>query len=56
MYGQNKLDAKAVQATIRHARWIYVTQDTYFPNDAANPNPWDELSVHLEELCRILVD
>jgi hypothetical protein len=54
MYGQNKLDAKAVQATIRYARWIYVTQDTFFPNDAANPNPWDELSVHLEELCRIL--
>ncbi len=54
MYGQNKLDAKTVQATIRHARWIYVTQDTYFPNDAANPNPWDELSVHLEDLCRVL--
>lgn len=56
MYGQKQLQAADVQMVQKYTRWIYVTQDTYKPGDAANPNPWDQLSGHLEELCRVLND
>lgn len=56
MYGQKQLKAADVRMAQKYTRWMYVTQDTYKPGDAAHPNPWDQLSVHLEELCRILND
>lgn len=56
MYGQKQLRTDDVRMAQKYTRWIYVTQDTYKPGDAAHPNPWDELSEHLEELCRILND
>lgn len=56
MYGQNHLKADDVRMAQEYTRWIYVTQDTYKPGDAAHPNPWDQLSEHLEDLCRILND
>lgn len=54
MYGQKQLNADDVRIAQKYTRWIYVTQDTYRPGDTTHPNPWDQLSVHLEELCRIL--
>ena len=54
MYGQNELNAKDVHMVQKYARWIYVTNDTYKPGNAAHPNPWDQLSEQIEELCRIL--
>jgi hypothetical protein len=56
MYGQKQLNANDVRMAQKYTRWIYVTQDTYKPGDAANPNPWDQLSEYLEEICRILND
>jgi hypothetical protein len=53
-YGQKQLNANDVRMAQKYTRWIYVTQDTYKPGDAAHPNPWDQLSEHLEELCRVL--
>ena len=56
MYGQKQLNANDVRMAQKYTRWIYVTQDTYKPGDDAHPNPWDQLSEHLDELCRILND
>lgn len=56
VYGQQNLNVSAVRMAEKHTRWIYVTQDTYKPGNADHPNPWDQLSEHLEELCRILND
>ena len=56
MYGQKQLNAVDVRMAQKYTRWIYVTQDTYKPGDADHPNPWDQLSEHLEELCRVLND
>ena len=56
MYGQKQLRADDVRMAQKYTRWIYVTQDTYKPGDADHPNPWDQLSEHLEELCRIFND
>ena len=38
------------------SRWIYVTQDTYKANDPEHPNPWDNLFIHLEAMCRTLTE
>lgn len=56
MYGQNQLNANHIRMAQKYTRWIYLTQDTYKPGDSDHPNPWDQLSEHLEELCRILND
>ena len=56
MYGQKQLKAEDVRMAQKYTRWIYVTQDTYKPGDADHPNPWDQLSEHLEDLCRMLND
>lgn len=54
VYGQRQFDPAAVRTALRHVRWIYVTHDTYRPNDPAHPNPWDDLSTHLAALCELL--
>ncbi len=56
VYGQNGIDAEKIRMITQYSRWLYVTQDTYQPNDANHPNPWDQLSVHLEDICRILTE
>ncbi|MCX7399642.1 MAG: hypothetical protein NT138_18390 [Planctomycetales bacterium] len=56
MYGQKQLNANDIRMAQKYTRWIYLTQDTYKPGDSDHPNPWDQLSEHLEELCRILSD
>ncbi len=54
MYSQSKCDPASVKMACRYTRWIYVTQDNYTPNDPKHPNPWDQLSIHLESLCESL--
>ena len=54
MYSQAKCDPDQIKMARRHSRWIYVTQDTYKVKDPEHPNPWDNLSVHLETMCRTL--
>lgn len=56
MYSQAKCDPDQIKTARRHSRWIYVTQDTYKVKDPEHPNPWDNLSVHLETMCRILTE
>ena len=56
MYGQKKCDAEKVRMASQYTRWIYVTQDTYQPENPDHPNPWDQLSIHLESLCETLND
>lgn len=54
MYSQKEFDPKAVKMSLKYTRWIYVTDDIYKLNDPKNPNPWDQLSVHLEKLCETI--
>jgi len=56
MYSQATCDANAIKMARRYTRWIYVTQDTYKLNDADHPNPWDDLSVHLETILKTLAE
>jgi hypothetical protein len=56
MYSQAKCDPDAIKMSRRYSRWIYVTQDTYKLNDPEHPNPWDNLSVHFETICRTLAE
>ncbi len=54
MHSQKTVDPAAIKMARNYTRWIYVTQDTYKANDAAHANPWDELSIHLEAICKTL--
>lgn len=54
VHSQPKCDTAAIKMAMQYTRFIYVTQDTYKPNDIAHANPWDQLSVHLETLCKTL--
>lgn len=54
VHSQAECDAAAIAMITRYSRWIYVTQDTYKPNDPAHNNPWDQLSTHLETMCEML--
>jgi hypothetical protein len=56
MYGQKECDSEKVRMVSQYTRWIYVTQDTYQPDNPDHPNPWDQLSIHLESLCEVLND
>lgn len=49
-----KFDPKPLAMVRKYARWIYVTDDPYRPNDPQADNPWDTLSKHLEALCEEL--
>jgi hypothetical protein len=54
LYGVENVDSQKVQIVQKYARWIYVTHDKYKLNDPTVPNPWDELSNHLELLCTMI--
>jgi hypothetical protein len=54
VYSQPKFDPQALQMVRRHARWVYVTDDRYIPNDPLADNPWDTLSKHVEAVCEQL--
>lgn len=51
LYSQAKLDRAALRTARKYARWVYVTEAPFRPNDPQAANPWDRLSVHVEELC-----
>jgi hypothetical protein len=54
VYSQPKLDLPSLTMTRKYARWVYVTEDQYRPNDPKADNPWDTLSKHLEAICEEL--
>lgn len=54
IHSQPKCDTAAMRMARKYTRFIYVTHDTFKPNDPAHPNPWDKLSVHLETMCKTL--
>jgi hypothetical protein len=54
IHSQSVLDSKEVAVARKHARWIYVTEGVFRPNEPGYANPWDRLSKHAEELCRLL--
>lgn len=56
IYSQPKIDRAAIRMMRKYARWIYVTEAEYRQGDPKASNPWDRLSMHLEEMCRQLSD
>ncbi len=50
-YSQPTLDPNTLAMVRKYARWVYVTEDQYRPNDPKADNPWDSLSKHLEAVC-----
>lgn len=54
LHSQAKLDADSLRMVRKYARWVYVTEGLYRPNDPKADNPWDRLSKHMEELCEQL--
>lgn len=55
VHSMAKFDPKPLQMVRRYARWVYITDDPYVPNDPKAANPWDTLSKHLEAVCEELV-
>ena len=45
-----QLDPAALRTARRYARWFYVTEAPFRPNDPAAANPWDRLSSHADAL------
>jgi hypothetical protein len=54
VHSQEKLDRAALRMVRKYARWVYVTDAVFKPNDPRAANPWDRLSKHLPELCEQL--
>ena len=54
LHSQKSLDKVALKMTQKYARWVYVTEDPYKPNDPKADNPWDTLSKFLPEMCEHL--
>jgi hypothetical protein len=46
-----RFDPKPLTMIRKYARWVYITDDPYRPNDPQAPNPWDTLSKHLDVIC-----
>jgi hypothetical protein len=56
VYSQSKLDRARLRELRKYARWIYVTEAEFRPNDPKAVMPWGRLSMHLEDLCEVLVE
>jgi hypothetical protein len=54
VHSQSKFDPRPLSLVRKHARWVYVTDDVYIPNDPKADNPWDSLSLHLDVICEQL--
>jgi hypothetical protein len=54
VHSQPRLERASLQMARKYARWVYVTEAVYRPNDPKAANPWDRVSKHLEELCEQL--
>jgi hypothetical protein len=51
VHSQPKLDRASLKMVRKYARWVYVTDAEYRPNDPKAANPWNKLPRYLEELC-----
>jgi hypothetical protein len=56
VYSQAKLDRARVRDLRKYARWVYVTEAEFRPNDSRAAMPWGRLSKHLEDLCDVLAE
>lgn len=54
VHSQATLDQPSLKMVRKYARWVYVTDGVYRPNDPQAANPWDRLSGHMEALCEQL--
>ncbi|MFO1064781.1 MAG: spherulation-specific family 4 protein [Pirellulales bacterium] len=54
VHSMKELSPAKIQWICKYAKWVYVTHDEYRVNDPKAPNPWDDLSIHLEALCKQL--
>jgi len=54
LHSQATLDPAALRTARKYARWVYVTEAPYRPGDPAAANPWNQLSKHVEEICKQL--
>jgi len=54
LHSQEKLDAEALRMARRNVRWVYVTERAFRAGDPKAANPWDRLSKHFDELCKLL--
>jgi hypothetical protein len=54
VHSQSEFDPQPLQMVRRYARWVYVTEVRYVPNDPQADNPWDMLSKHLDAVCEQL--
>ena len=51
LHSQPQLDKAALKMVSKYARWVYVTEGEFRPNDPKAANPWDRLAKHLDALC-----
>ncbi len=51
LHSQPQLDKAALKMVRKYARWVYVTEGEFRPNNPKAANPWDRLSKHLDALC-----
>lgn len=56
IHSQRQLDRAAIRTMRKYVRWIYVTEAEYRQGDPKASNPWDRVSMHVEEMCRQLSD
>jgi hypothetical protein len=54
LHSQPTFDKAALRTVRPYVRWVYITEGVYRPDDPKAANPWDRLSMHLEELCQQL--
>lgn len=56
VHSKAEIDPDRLRAVRKYARWVYVTDAPYRPNDPAAANPWDRLPAHLEKLFELLAE
>lgn len=54
VHSQPQFSLPGLRMTRKYARWVYVTEDLFRPDDPSAANPWDSLSRHLDSLCQEL--
>jgi hypothetical protein len=54
VHSQAAFDPAPLRMVRQYARWVYVTEGVFKPNDPKLANPWDRLSAHLEATCQEL--
>lgn len=54
VHSMKELDTDRVSMMRKYARWFYVTERPFRPDDPQAQNPWDRLSQHMEALAKEL--